>query len=229
MMTQPSQVTTVTLLLQFNQSKLPDDLKNTISLDCLFVVGLANESEREREYSKRERERQKYASCFMQLMAEELQEDCGRPHTQSYIWAGNIKVEEFRTGIEADMKQAMADIGSIRGEGALTSPQPHDITKIPQYHIPNHGMCRPQWHYSFFYLNKEPVYTGGAWLARAKVSILIIAGDCWRMVNSMKGEGQWRGYLSSLIAGSPSLSAELEGCQHCQWCHGHPHEVWWTK
>ena len=57
MMTQPSQVTTVTLLLQFNQSKLPDDLKNTISLDCLFVVGLANESERERERIQQKRKR----------------------------------------------------------------------------------------------------------------------------------------------------------------------------
>ena len=73
------------------------------------------------------------------------------------------------------MKQAMADIGSSRGEGTLTSPQPHDITKIPQYHIPNVQTAVAL----FFFLLEQGTSVHGWSLASKGKSVQFgLAGDC---------------------------------------------------
>ena len=73
------------------------------------------------------------------------------------------------------MKQAMADLGSIRGEGALTSPQPHDITKIPRCHIPNVQTAVALF---FFLLEQGASVHGWSLASKGKSVHFHLPGDC---------------------------------------------------
>ena len=73
------------------------------------------------------------------------------------------------------MKHAMADLVSSRREGALTSPQPHDITKIPQYHIPNVQTAVALF---FFLLEQGASVHGWSLASKGKSVHFDLAGDC---------------------------------------------------